>query len=72
MSASSRMPEALEGLGFLRLKQVLSLYPVSSSTWWKGVREGRFPAPISLGSNTTAWRAADIRELLVRVAGGEK
>lgn len=28
---------------FVRLETVLTVYPVGKSTWWKGVKEGRFP-----------------------------
>ena len=38
--------------------------PVSASTWWKGVKSGRFPAPIKLAGNITAWRAEDILRLI--------
>lgn len=44
----------------LRLKQVLEIIPVGKSTWWKGVKEGRYPQPVKLGPRTTAWVAADI------------
>jgi predicted DNA-binding transcriptional regulator AlpA len=47
--------------GFLRLKVVLQLIPVGKSTWWNGVKSGRFPQPVKLGPNTTAWRVEDIR-----------
>lgn len=50
--------------GFLRLPQVLALYPVSKSTWWKGVAEGRYPAPVKIGQRATAWRAEDICALI--------
>ncbi|WP_342315731.1 AlpA family phage regulatory protein [Lysobacter sp. FW306-1B-D06B] len=50
--------------GFLRLPQVLSLYPVSKSTWWKGVAEGRYPKPVKLGERATAWRTEDIFDLI--------
>lgn len=50
--------------GFLRLPQVLSVYPVSKSTWWKGVAEGRYPKPVKLGERATAWRAEDILALI--------
>lgn len=47
----------------LRLPQVLSLVPVSRSTWWAGVKTGRFPAPVKLGPRIVAWRVADIAQL---------
>jgi len=50
--------------GFLRLSQVLAIIPVSKSTWWAGVKTGRFPKPVKLGPRITAWRAADIAALV--------
>ena len=53
--------------GFVRLKQILAEFggpiPVSKSTWWAGVRDGRFPKPTKLGKGITVWRAEDIRAL---------
>jgi predicted DNA-binding transcriptional regulator AlpA len=50
--------------GFLRLKQILELVPVSKSTWWLGVKTGRFPRQIKIGPNTSCWRVEDIRALI--------
>ncbi len=50
--------------GFIRLPQVLKMIPVGKSTWWAGVKEGRFPKAVKLGRNTTAWRVEDIEELM--------
>lgn len=50
--------------GFLRIAEVLKLYPVSRSTWWAGVKEGRFPKPVKLSENITAWRVEDIKALI--------
>jgi prophage regulatory protein len=52
--------------GFVRLSQILSPagpIPVSKSTWWQGVKEGRFPQPQKLGPRTTVWKVGDIRAL---------
>lgn len=54
----------LPEIGFIRLPEVLKVYPVSKSTWWAGVKEGRFPKPVKLGPKMTAWRVEDIRELI--------
>ncbi len=65
--------------GFLRLPHLIGdpnaqppippLIPVSKSTWWAGVKSGRFPAPVKLGPRTTAWRVEDIRALIEQVGG---
>ena len=52
--------------GFVRLPQVLAIIPISRSAWWAGIREGKFPQGIKLGSKTTVWRAEDIRNLIER------
>jgi len=51
----------------LRLNQVLKRIPVGKSTWWKGVKEGRFPQPIKLGPRTTCWRETDIHDLIENI-----
>ena len=50
--------------GFVRLPQILRVFPVSKSTWWAGVKEGLYPKPVKLGENTTVWHEDDIRELI--------
>ncbi|GAB2185303.1 helix-turn-helix transcriptional regulator [Roseibium sp. LAB1] len=53
--------------GFLRLKSIIAPngpIPVSKSTWWAGVKDGRFPPPVKLGERITVWRVEDIRDLL--------
>ena len=57
----------LPATGFLRLSSVLAPLgpiPVSKSTWWAGVKSGRFPKPVKLGPRITAWRVEDIRALI--------
>lgn len=49
---------------FLRLKDVLLLIPVSKSTWWAGIKAGRYPAGVKLSPRTTAWRRSDIEDLV--------
>ena len=53
--------------GFLRLRQVLELIPVSRTAWFVGVKEGRFPAPVKLGKRTAAYRSTDILALIERL-----
>jgi predicted DNA-binding transcriptional regulator AlpA len=59
-----------------RLNQLASLpgrpglLPVSPSTVWRWVREGRFPAPFSLGVKTTVWDKAAVDQWLANQKGG--
>lgn len=72
-----RLPET----GFLRLSQIIGnskatppippLIPVCKSTWWEGVKEGHFPKPVKIGQRCTCWRVEDIRNLILKVAGGK-
>lgn len=57
-------------VGFYRLPAVLQIIPVSRSAWWQGIRDGRFPAGIKIGPNTTVWRQSDIHELCERLGKG--
>jgi len=66
-----QFPEA----GYMRLRQIIgdphaippipAIIPVSKSTWWAGVRSGRYPQAVkTLGARITVWRVEDIRKLL--------
>jgi len=59
--------DELPKTGFLRLWQILgnkntpALIPVSKSSWWAGVKSGRYPKPTKkLGARITAWHVEDI------------
>ena len=69
------MATPLPETGYLRLAQIIGsrnaeppippLIPVCKSTWWAGVRSGRYPKPTkALGLRITAWRVEDIRRLI--------
>ena len=70
---AAQLPET----GYLRIWQIVgkpatdsapaipALIPVSKSTWWAGVRSGRYPKPVrTLSTRVTAWRCEDIRALI--------
>lgn len=44
----------------LRLPQVLEIIPVSRSTWYRGMKEGRYPQPIKLSTRAVGWKESDI------------
>jgi predicted DNA-binding transcriptional regulator AlpA len=67
MSNTISLPET----GLLRLSSIIGPkgpIPVGRSTWWEGVKSGRFPKPVKLGPRTTAWRVEDIHALIERGA----
>lgn len=65
----ARNKNSLPAIGYVRLSQIIpSIIPVSKSTWWAGVKSGRYPKPVKLSERCTAWRAEDIRTLIERLA----
>ena len=67
MAQQNALPET----GFVRLASILAPrgpIPVSKSTWWAGIKDGRFAKPVKLGPRTTAWRVEDIRRLIEKGA----
>ncbi len=55
---------SLPQTGFVRLPAILKIFPIGKSTWWQGVKDGKFPKPIKLGKRTTAWKVEDIKALI--------
>lgn len=61
-------------IGFLRLPQIIgdpeavppipAIIPIKKSTWWAGVKSGRFPAGVKMGARITMWKVEDIRALV--------
>jgi hypothetical protein len=39
--------------------------PVSASTWWKGVKTGRYPAPLRISTNRVAWIESEVDAVLL-------
>jgi hypothetical protein len=66
-------------IGFLRVSQILgdhrrglpAIIPVSHTSWWSGVRAGKFPKPVKLSPGVTVWRAEDIRALVAEMGGAQ-
>ncbi|MBE0619665.1 MAG: transcriptional regulator [Burkholderiales bacterium] len=73
------MNHQLPETGYLRLSQIIgdakavppipAVIPVGKSTWWEGVKSGRYPQPVrTLGRRITVWRVEDIRALIQKCA----
>lgn len=54
----------ISGDGYLRLNEVLSVYPVSRAAWYQGVERGFYPKQINLGKRSVAWTRESIRQLI--------
>jgi prophage regulatory protein len=65
----------LPSTGFLRANQIIgnpkkgipALLPISRSTFWASVREGRFSPGVLLGPRTRAWRVEEVRSWIANV-----
>ncbi len=72
---------SLPATGFLRLKQLVGdtkanppippIIPLGSSSIWRKIKAGEFPAPVKLGPMTTAFRVEDIR-VWIEAQGGNQ
>jgi len=58
--------------GYLRLDQIIgntkqnipALIPISRTSWFSGVKEGRFPQPVRLTKRSLGWRVEEILQLI--------
>jgi prophage regulatory protein len=62
----SESPEVL-----LRLNEVLRRFPVSKSSWWLGVKDQRYPAPVKIGARAVAWQESAINDLIQQCCKAE-
>jgi hypothetical protein len=61
--------------GLVRLWQILGdsrkgippIIPISKSSWWAGVKSGKYPKPVKLSARCTCWYVDDIRALIERM-----
>lgn len=70
-------PNQLPQTGFFRLPQIIGdknaeppvipLIPISRTSWFNGVKSGKYPKPVKLGERTTAWRVSDIYALIDKI-----
>lgn len=58
--------------GLSRLAQILPLLPISKSTVWAWVKQGKFPAPVKLSPTVTVWRNSDILNWLEQTANNSQ
>ena len=70
-SDSSNPQQKKKKKGFYRLPAVLKKIPVGKSSWWAGVKCGRYPAGVKIAPRTTAWIQAEIDDLCERLENGE-
>lgn len=69
----------MSGQGFLRIWNIVGdkkrgiepLLPIGKTSFLEGVKSGKYPKPVKLGERTTAWRKADIDNLLASFGGAK-
>lgn len=74
------MQSVIPQAGFLRIWQICGdpkrgtppLFPISRSTWWAGVKSGKFPPGVLLGPRTRVWEATQIRTLIETYAEAQR
>ena len=66
----------LPAAGFLRIWQIVgkpatksspavpAIFPVCRSTWYSGVKTGKYPQSVKLGDRISAWRVEDVLALI--------
>ena len=60
--------------GFVRLPVVLRVMGISKTSWWEGIKKGKFPKPAKFTSRTAGWHVDDLRALIAKLkdeAGNE-
>jgi len=76
-NCNTAMKFYLPETGYVRLSQIIgnpkagipAIIPISKSSWWAGVKSGRYPASVKLGERTTCWRVKDILALIASTEG---
>ena len=67
--------QSIPSTGYLRIDQILgnarkgipALLPMCRSTWYAGIREGKYPKSINLTERTVVWRVEDILDLIEKI-----
>ena len=56
MPLNIQTDHSLPETGYVRLSTILTVIPISRSSWWAGVKSGRYPPSYKLG-RCTMWKA---------------
>lgn len=71
--------QTIPSTGYLRIDQILgntrkgipALLPMCRSTWYAGIRDGKYPKSINLTERTVVWRVEDILDLIDKIGRQE-
>ena len=57
--------------GFLRLADVLAIFPVSRAAWYAGTKSGIYPPSVSIGPRSVGWPTSSIKKLMEALAAAQ-
>lgn len=66
MNTSMEYRNELPTEGFVSLPVVLRVMSIGKTSWWNGIRSGKYPRPSKFGSKTARWHVDDIRALIAK------
>ncbi len=70
--AAERGAILLNSDALLRLPEVCAVLGISRSTFWDGIRQGRYPKGLKVSARCTVWPAASIRAVIEATSKQEK
>lgn len=53
-----------------RKRKIKGVLPMGRTSWYKGIKDGIYPAPVKLSERSVAWKSEDIEALLARLSAG--
>jgi prophage regulatory protein len=59
--------EDLPKSGYIRLPEVLTLLGISRSTFYTGIKTGKYPKPVKIGKRVSTWKAGEIKTLATKL-----
>lgn len=64
--------------GYVRLSDIVGdaksnpprrgVLPIGRSTFWAGIRQGKYPPPVKLGARTAVWDVSTVRRMLETIS----
>ena len=62
-----RKPKSLPKEGLARLPEVLEAMGIGKTTWYQGIKSGKYPKQVRPSKGTVAWRVEEIRALVANL-----
>lgn len=60
-----------QGERLLRLREVMATTGLGSSTIYRHIQAGTFPAPVKIGGTTSRWRSSELADWMNRLVHSE-